>query len=62
VVHPGAVLHLTVTALRPVAPIRSGAMVGLVTVALNADTTVTWRVVSSGAIAGPSLWWRLFSA
>lgn len=62
VVHPGAALHLTVTTLGPVAPIRSGAMVGLVTVALNGDTTVTWRVVSSGAIAGPSLWWRLFSA
>jgi serine-type D-Ala-D-Ala carboxypeptidase (penicillin-binding protein 5/6) len=62
VVHAGAVLHLTVTTLQPTAPIRSGAMVGRVNGALNGDTMVTWRVVSSGAIAGPSLWWRLFSA
>jgi serine-type D-Ala-D-Ala carboxypeptidase (penicillin-binding protein 5/6) len=61
-VHPGAVLQLTVTTLSPGAPIRFGATVGRVTAALNADTAVTWRVVSSGAVAGPSLWWRLVSA
>jgi serine-type D-Ala-D-Ala carboxypeptidase (penicillin-binding protein 5/6) len=62
VVRSGAVLHLTVTTLRPVAPFGSGVVVGRVTCALNATTTVTWRVVSSSAIAGPSLWWKLFSA
>jgi hypothetical protein len=44
------------------APIRSGSIVGRVTGALNGDTSVTWLVVTSGTIAGPSLWWRLFSA
>jgi hypothetical protein len=62
VVRAGAILRLTVAALQPVAPFGSGAIVGRVTGALNMHTIVTWRVLSSGAIAGPSLGWKLFSA
>jgi serine-type D-Ala-D-Ala carboxypeptidase (penicillin-binding protein 5/6) len=62
VVRAGAVLHLTVTTLQPAAPFGSGVTVGRVTGVLNADSTVTWRIVSSAAIAGPSLWWKLFAA
>jgi serine-type D-Ala-D-Ala carboxypeptidase (penicillin-binding protein 5/6) len=62
VVRAGAVLHLTVGTLQPVAPFGEGATVGRVAGALKSDTVVTWRVVSTGAIAGPSLWWKLFSA
>jgi D-alanyl-D-alanine carboxypeptidase (penicillin-binding protein 5/6) len=61
VVRAGATLRLTVTTLQPVAPFGSGVMVGRVDGTLNTDTLVTWPVVSSGAIAGPSLWWKLFS-
>jgi serine-type D-Ala-D-Ala carboxypeptidase (penicillin-binding protein 5/6) len=62
VVRAGAVLHLTVVTLQPVAPFGAGATVGSVAGALKSETVVTWRVVSTGAIAGPSLWWKLFSA
>jgi D-alanyl-D-alanine carboxypeptidase (penicillin-binding protein 5/6) len=62
VVRAGAVLHLAVATLQPVAPFAAGAMVGRVAGAWNSDTVVTWRVVSTGAVAGPSLWWKLFSA
>jgi serine-type D-Ala-D-Ala carboxypeptidase (penicillin-binding protein 5/6) len=62
VVRAGAVLHLTVGTLQPVAPFGAGATVGRVAGALKSDTVVTWRVVTTGAIAGPSLWWKLFSA
>jgi D-alanyl-D-alanine carboxypeptidase (penicillin-binding protein 5/6) len=62
VVRAGAVLRLTVTTLHPAAPFGSRVTVGRVTGVLNARTSVTWRVVSAAAIAGPSLWWKLFSA
>jgi len=62
VVRAGAVLHLNVTTLHPVAPLGSGVTVGRVTGMLNARTTITWQVVSAAAIAGPSVWWKLFSA
>jgi serine-type D-Ala-D-Ala carboxypeptidase (penicillin-binding protein 5/6) len=62
VVRAGALLHLTVTAYRPVAPFGSGDVVGLVTGALDSHTTVVWRILSGAAIDAPSLWWRLFSA
>jgi hypothetical protein len=62
VVHAGAVLHLTVTTYRPVAPFGSGAVVGLVSGTLDSDTSVAWQVISTAAIGPPSLWWKLFSA
>jgi D-alanyl-D-alanine carboxypeptidase (penicillin-binding protein 5/6) len=62
VVRSGTVLHLFVTTLRPAAPFGSRVTVGRVTGVLNQDTSVTWQVVSAAAIAGPSLWWKLFSA
>jgi len=62
VVRAGAVLRLTVTTLHPAAPFGSRMTVGRVTGVLNARTSVTWQVVSAAAIAGPSLWWKLFSA
>jgi D-alanyl-D-alanine carboxypeptidase (penicillin-binding protein 5/6) len=62
VVRAGAVLHLTVATIQPLAPFAAGATVGRVAGALHSDPIFTWRVVSAGAIAGPSLWWKLFSA
>jgi serine-type D-Ala-D-Ala carboxypeptidase (penicillin-binding protein 5/6) len=62
VVPAGAVLHLTVTTYRPVAPFGSGAVVGLVSGTLDSDTSIVWRVISTAAIDAPSLWWKLFSA
>jgi serine-type D-Ala-D-Ala carboxypeptidase (penicillin-binding protein 5/6) len=61
-VRAGALLRLQVRVLAAPAPIGAGATVGVVTGVLNADTSVTWKVVSASAVAGPSPWWRLFSA
>jgi D-alanyl-D-alanine carboxypeptidase (penicillin-binding protein 5/6) len=57
----GAMLRLEVIVLSPRAPIASGATVGKVTGVLDANTSITWKVVSTSAIAAPSPWWKLFS-
>ncbi|MHB8489725.1 MAG: D-alanyl-D-alanine carboxypeptidase family protein [Candidatus Dormibacteria bacterium] len=61
-VRAGMVLRLHVTVLATPAPVASGSTVAEVTGVLNADTSITWRVISASSIAGPSPWWRLFSA
>ena len=59
-VYAGASLRLTLIRVAPpVAPIASGATVARLTGMIDAKTTVTWEIVSGGAIAGPSLWWKL---
>jgi len=60
-VRAGAVLRLRVTIGSPRAPILSGAMVGEITGMLDADSAVTWKVVSTTDIAAPSPLWKLFS-
>ena len=61
-VRAGMVLRLHVTVLATAAPVASGSTVAEVTGALNADTSITWKVISASSIAGPSPWWKLFSA
>jgi D-alanyl-D-alanine carboxypeptidase (penicillin-binding protein 5/6) len=53
-------LQLSVTAFKPVAPLIANAPVGQINATLN-GTKVTWRVVVSNAIAGPSWWWKLLN-
>jgi len=59
--HAGAKLRLDVVTLSPRAPIASGATVGEITGVLDANTSITWKVVSTSAVAAPSTWWKLFS-
>jgi serine-type D-Ala-D-Ala carboxypeptidase (penicillin-binding protein 5/6) len=60
-IRAGALLRIHVSVLAPRAPIPTGATVAEVTGALNAKTSITWKVVSTTAIAAPSPWWKLFS-
>jgi hypothetical protein len=57
----GTLLRIHVSVLAPRAPIPTGATVAEVTGVLNAKTSITWKVVSTTAIAAPSPWWKLFS-
>jgi D-alanyl-D-alanine carboxypeptidase (penicillin-binding protein 5/6) len=52
-------LHLSVLTLR--APLSADATVAQITGVLNPKTSVTWKVISGAAVAGPSVWWKLFS-
>ncbi len=59
-VRPGSSLRLTlIRVTRPVAPIGSGATLARLTGTAGANTSVTWQIVSRGAVPGPSLWWKL---
>ena len=60
-VRAGALLRIHVVLLAPRAPIATGATVAEITGVLNAKTSITWKVVSTNAIAAPSPWWKLFS-
>src|ERR1700688_860512 len=60
-IRAGALLRIHVSVLAPRAPIATGATVAEVTGVLNAKTSITWKVVSTSAIAAPSPWWKLFS-
>jgi serine-type D-Ala-D-Ala carboxypeptidase (penicillin-binding protein 5/6) len=60
-VRAGALLRLHVTALAPRAPIASGSTVAVITGVLTTGASITWNVVSTAAIAAPSLWWKLSS-
>ncbi len=53
--------RLSVTVFEPIAPIAAGAQVGEVNGTLTDGTQVTWKVIASSAIAGPSWWWRLLN-
>jgi D-alanyl-D-alanine carboxypeptidase (penicillin-binding protein 5/6) len=60
-VRAGANLRLAVIELSPTAPIPSGSTVGEITGVLDANTSITWRLVSTSAVDTPSPWWKLFS-
>jgi D-alanyl-D-alanine carboxypeptidase (penicillin-binding protein 5/6) len=60
-VRAGEVLRLHMTVVAPRGPIPSGGTVAEITGVLNAHTVITWKVVSTSAIAGPSPLWKLFS-
>jgi serine-type D-Ala-D-Ala carboxypeptidase (penicillin-binding protein 5/6) len=61
-IRAGAVMRIHVTVVAPTAPIPSGATVADITGVVNATTSITWKVVSSGPIAAPTLDWKLFSS
>jgi serine-type D-Ala-D-Ala carboxypeptidase (penicillin-binding protein 5/6) len=60
-VRAGEALRLHVTVVAPRGPIPFGATVAEITGVLNSDTVITWKVVSTTAIAAPSALWKLFS-
>ena len=53
-----ATLQLSLSSFAPRAPLTGNAQVGELNGVLN-GTRVTWQVVVSNAIAGPSWWWKL---
>lgn len=53
-----ATLQLSVSSFAPRAPLAGNAQVGQLNGVLN-GTKITWRVIVSNAIAGPSWWWKL---
>jgi hypothetical protein len=53
-----AALQLSVATFKAAAPLRANAQVGQINGVLN-GIKVTWPVIVSDAIAGPSLWWKL---
>jgi D-alanyl-D-alanine carboxypeptidase (penicillin-binding protein 5/6) len=59
-VRSGAFLRFSVTTQPASAPFGHSTIVGHVTGVLNATTSVTWRVVASTEIDGPSWTWKLF--
>jgi D-alanyl-D-alanine carboxypeptidase (penicillin-binding protein 5/6) len=61
-IHAGAALRFHVSVLPSRVPIAAGTTVAEVTGTLNPQTSITWDVISTSAIAGPSSWWKLFSA
>ncbi len=59
-VRAGASLRLTLIRVTPpVAPIGSGVTLARLTGVVDANTSVTWQIVSQDAVPGPSLWWKL---
>ena len=61
-IRAGAVMRIHVSVVAPRAPIPSGATVAEITGVVNAKTSITWKVVSTGPIAAPTLDWKLFSS
>jgi hypothetical protein len=59
-VQSGAVLRFSLTKQSPSVPCGPGTIVGHVTGVLNATTSITWRVVATTGIDGPSWTWKLF--
>jgi D-alanyl-D-alanine carboxypeptidase (penicillin-binding protein 5/6) len=53
-----ATLQLSVISSAPRAPLAVNAQVGELNGVLN-GTKITWRVITSNALAGPSWWWKL---
>ncbi len=60
-VRAGAQLQLHLTVLSPRVPIASGTTIAEVKGLLNGKLAITWQVVTTSAIASPSLSWKLFS-
>ena len=61
-IRAGALMRVRVTLVAPRPPIASGTTVAEITCVLNAKTSITWKVVSTAAVAAPTLEWKLFSA
>ncbi len=61
-IRAGAVMRIQVRVVAPRAPIPSGATVAEITGVVDARTSITWKVVSTGPIAAPTLDWKLFSS
>ena len=61
-IRAGAVMRIKVSVVAPRAPIPSGATVAEITGVVDAKTSITWKVVSTGPIAAPTLDWKLFSS
>jgi serine-type D-Ala-D-Ala carboxypeptidase (penicillin-binding protein 5/6) len=55
-----ATAQLSVTSFAPRAPLTGNAQIGQLSGVLN-GTKVTWRVIVSSALAGPSWWWKLIN-
>jgi serine-type D-Ala-D-Ala carboxypeptidase (penicillin-binding protein 5/6) len=60
VVARGASLVLTTSVLQLRAPLTAGAQVGQVYGVGPDGLAVKWTLRTAGAVAGPSLWWKLF--
>jgi D-alanyl-D-alanine carboxypeptidase (penicillin-binding protein 5/6) len=61
-IRAGAVMRIRVSVVAPLAPIPSGATVAEITGIVDAKNSITWKVVSTGPIAAPTLDWKLFSS